>query len=737
MPTLTLQPSSGIDTFIDDLNPTVNQGSATTMPVGRRLASGSQHTAKGLIQFDLSSFDNANWYLTSATLRLNCTSETNTTDRAVEVHRSLVQWFEAGSTWNLRNTTGSIAWVGGAGGASGSDYAASASATATITGTGNFDWDVLADVRNWLDGINTNNGWWLIGPAIDDSAKTFLTSDAGGNRPSLILEYEFRNDLTLSPVADTYISEVNPTFNYGAATEVKAGNDASNLGVRGMVKFNFVDIPSDATIISAKLRVYCSSELSSTDRLLSIYRFLVQWYEGNSNGAAPGGSVDATTWNYRNANGSIAWTSGAGGGSAGNGVESASSLTGSVNITSSGSYFEIDVKSDVQNFVNGTYTNFGWWLRGIGVTNATKTFSSRESLSNLPELVIEFSSNTILIQSSIAGSTSISASLEAKGNLAVALSGSTAIFAQLLTNEFIKTDISGSTSVSGDITGVVYLETTILGSTSLVGHLQSQIFISPALIESATSVTAHVMGIYHMVSLLEGSSSLVADPSFQGQVRSSLSGSSFLSATGYAKALHVATVIGCNPVPLLYITDGSIKPNGQLNLVNLLSERNGYRLKNWKPVISQYKDGGRFSSSPLSQGRRLRSRSFDNVIEVFDLSAVDYTQDALIQYQQDLIAFQEAAADYWVSDFVVFPIYLVARAARETNTRYAIIHLMSIPELENPYQQPFFDSKQAAMETMTLRVERGHWTSTPPGKTECVAISSQRSWTVSGWQSGS
>jgi hypothetical protein len=214
-------------------------------------------------------------------------------------------------------------------------------------------------------------------------------------------------------------------------------------------------------------------------------------------------------------------------------------------------------------------------------------------------------------------------------------------------------------------------------------------------------------------------------------------GTSIATAVGYARARNVAAIIGCNPVPLLYITDGSIKSNGQLNILNFLAERSGYWLRNYRPQIAQYKDGGYWSSSPQSQGRRLRSKAFENCIDLFEVAVKASDQDRVIQYQQDLIDFQEAASDYWTSSYALLPCYLVARAARETNTRYAIIHAISCPELENPYSQPFFDHTSAVFSALTIRVEHGIWLSTPPGKYDCVEISGQREWTVSGWQAGS
>src|SRR5690606_932979 len=120
---------------------------------------------------------------------------------------------------------------------------------------------------------------------------------------------------------------------------------------------------------------------------------------------------------------------------------------------------------------------------------------------------------------------------------------------------------------------------------------------------SAAGLTTHIAdikGIFLLAAAIAGTSTTSATPDFQGLMRGAIAGLATISAVGYAKATGKATVIGCNPVQLLYITDGTVKPNGQLNLLNLLSEKYGYKLRAYRPSVAQYKEGGRFSSSPLS-----------------------------------------------------------------------------------------------------------------------------------------
>ena len=204
--TLTLQPdeTTGLDTHIDLSTPTTNYGIGALISAGLTAAAGS--TRRGLIMFSGLSSIPASATIISATLTLYCTSETNTTDRAVGAHRALTQWYEGaknnevpdggqdGSTWNLRNANGAVVWAGGAGGASGSDWAAVATDSVTITAPATaFDWDVTADVQDFVDGTASNFGWWLIN-AVESTGtrKNFVPSGGAteSQRPKLVVVYQ-------------------------------------------------------------------------------------------------------------------------------------------------------------------------------------------------------------------------------------------------------------------------------------------------------------------------------------------------------------------------------------------------------------------------------------------------------------------------------------------------------------------------------------------------------------------
>lgn len=203
MTVLTLQPdaTAGVDSYLALGTPTFNFG------VGGNFGAGAvtvNEPRRGLLKFDISSLP-AGATLNSAILTLFCESESATTDRTVGAHRGLTQWFEGakngaapdasqdGSTWNLRNANGALAW-GAAGGQSGTDYAATATDSKIITVPSTaFDYNVLADVQAWYAATATNYGWWLICTAetVANSLKRFTSSDGAtaANWPKLVIDY--------------------------------------------------------------------------------------------------------------------------------------------------------------------------------------------------------------------------------------------------------------------------------------------------------------------------------------------------------------------------------------------------------------------------------------------------------------------------------------------------------------------------------------------------------------------
>jgi hypothetical protein len=170
----------------------------------------------------------------------------------------------------------------------------------------------------------------------------------------------------------------------------------------------------------------------------------------------------------------------------------------------------------------------------------------------------------------------------------------------------------------------------------------------------------------------------------------------------------------------LEISDG-------VTTINLINERPGIHLVSWNQAIALAKGGGTFQSSSLAPNRILVNRSFNNAIETFTLHIDRHSQDAVSREVQELLRLLEKAVEYWTTDWQTGPVWLKVQANCETNPRFALIHYYEIPELTNPFAQPFFGPTDSSIfNNIILAIERGHWLSDQPGTGTAIAPS----WTV-------
>lgn len=525
---------------------------------------------------------------------------------------------------------------------------------------------------------------------------------------------------------DTYIRENTGDTHYGTDVFIEVGVfSTSNSTRRGLIKFDISSIPVGAEITNAYVQMRLAGQTNSVAIAIGIHRALTQWYEGNSTDVVPGAGVNASTWNNRNHNGSVNWGNNRAGGY--DGIDWFNSASDFATVDTLGGVYTWDVTSDVQGFFAGTYTNHGWWLLGSQTLNRAKWFSSSDDpdSANTPRLVITYNIDTNLTPAASDGF------------------GSTISPTVLVTEsiEFTPTavDAFGSTTTPTitALTDAYPVPIEAVGSTVNPSVVWGSLSIRPpASISVGSSVNPTVeWGDLEITAIVSTASETVIWGINQDRAILVGVAEAFAGTAGRHYVQHIDPE-PCHNAPLLYITDGTIKSNGQLNRLDLLNPRIGIGLANWRPAITQYKQEGYWSNSPLGQGRRLARRNFDNAIEVLGLKAKGHDPDDLIEYVHELFSWQEAAADYEISDWSSRPVYLVARAAQEANARYAIIRMISIPELENPYSQPFAGRNgYSALENITARLERGHWLSAPPGQSECVAINNQQDWSFNTWVS--
>jgi hypothetical protein len=168
---------------------------------------------------------------------------------------------------------------------------------------------------------------------------------------------------TSTPVADTEIIQGYPTSNCIDELEIHAGYDTylnpDGRIVRGLVRFNLTGIRPGATINSATLRLYLvgSYDYAGHSIAISPYRVSSPWAE------------DMVNWNDRPSIGEsypATWiTHGAWG------------------------WYEFDVTNLVRGWVNGTYPNYGLFVRGPESSAGWRAFATDESIYP-PQLVVDY-----------------------------------------------------------------------------------------------------------------------------------------------------------------------------------------------------------------------------------------------------------------------------------------------------------------------------------------------------------
>ena len=176
--------------------------------------------------------------------------------------------------------------------------------------------------------------------------------------------------------ADSYISDIASTTNYGTHDDMYSGenNTTTNL-YRALFKFIGLSdgtIPTSAVIDSAILKLTFAMDRTSNTRVKNVYRVKVAWVE------------EQCTWNiYSTGNN---WQTA---GCAGANDRESTGIGGlSIDATPSGDYLWTLTTSAIQEIVTGTWTNNGFAM--ITETEAndmigfnTRNFATAESRPKL------------------------------------------------------------------------------------------------------------------------------------------------------------------------------------------------------------------------------------------------------------------------------------------------------------------------------------------------------------------
>lgn len=199
------------------------------------------------------------------------------------------------------------------------------------------------------------------------------------------------NTITIFASKDSFIREGIQYSNEGANQVIRVmGADQTNN--RALVAFDesYIDsIASGKSIESAKLRLFIVSndERWNTNQGISAHLLSTFWSEGTESNApfSPVKSQKGVTWDCSSDAGNCEsnW----------NGGVFVENPSDSVKITNDlqGQWIEFDVTNDVKNFLQGTPNN-GWIiLKNNEDASGRINFASKESQSNIPQLVITLS----------------------------------------------------------------------------------------------------------------------------------------------------------------------------------------------------------------------------------------------------------------------------------------------------------------------------------------------------------
>lgn len=173
--TCSLQPAADSHVRSGGADADTNYGTLTTLDVRADPAS----AARTLVRFDLSSCSPAisvDAIVHSANLRLTLFSSATET-RTYDLYRSTGTWGETAVTWNNQPTVS-------AGATSSVTVASGTNAPAVV------EWNVTADVQDFVSGAVTNDGWRLNDSAEDAIVELIFESrEAPSGQPELVITY--------------------------------------------------------------------------------------------------------------------------------------------------------------------------------------------------------------------------------------------------------------------------------------------------------------------------------------------------------------------------------------------------------------------------------------------------------------------------------------------------------------------------------------------------------------------
>ena len=186
-------------------------------------------------------------------------------------------------------------------------------------------------------------------------------------------------EVQLQAVKDnTLIEREEGDRSNGAGDSFFVGRNAEGEIRRGLIAFDFVEVPQAAVILDVRLTLHVTRTNAGAEPV-GLHRVLADWGEGTSNGSGSGAEAaeNDATWIHRFYGTDLSWENPGG--------DFAPSPSATADVADVGLYTwesTPGLVEDVQRWVLQPETNFGWLLRGNeDASVTTKRFASRENVS--------------------------------------------------------------------------------------------------------------------------------------------------------------------------------------------------------------------------------------------------------------------------------------------------------------------------------------------------------------------